>query len=106
MITLVAACLLAACACGTAPLPDGVAVVEEVVDVEEEVSIIEEEVDATPESDFEPVSEDPISEDPVPEVSDSGEIPLDDTPDFLEDSPDGEDLWFEQKEPKDFDFGD
>jgi micrococcal nuclease len=32
MITLVAACLLVACACGTAPLPDGVAIVEEVVD--------------------------------------------------------------------------
>lgn len=94
------------------PTAPGGEVVEEEVDVEQDVSIVEEEVDiATPEPDFEPVSEDPISEDPisedpVPEVSDSGEIPLDDTPDFLEDSPDGEDLWFEQKEPNDFDFGD
>lgn len=80
-------------------------VVEEEVDVEEEVAIVEEEI-VTPEPDFEPVSEDPISEDPIADGSDSGEIPLDDTPDFLEDSPDGEDLWFEQKEPKDFDFGD
>lgn len=32
--------------------------------------------------------------------------PLEGTPDFLEDSPESEDLWFEQKEPKDFDFGD
>lgn len=78
-------------------------VVEERIDVEEEVAIVEEDVEVVdlPEPDFEPISEDPIAED-----SDSGEIPLDDTPDFLEDSPEGEDLWFEQKEPKDFDFGD
>jgi hypothetical protein len=82
-------------------------VVEEEVDVEEEVGIVEEEVEAsTPEPDLDPISEDPISEDPIADGSDSGEIPLDDTPDFLEDSPDGEDLWFEQKEPNDFDFGD
>jgi hypothetical protein len=29
---------------------------------------------------------------------------LEETPDFLKDAPDGEDLWFEQGEPKDFDF--
>ena len=83
-------------------------VVEEVVDVQEEVSIVEEEIGEVdlPESGLEPVSEDPISEDPIPPDTESGEIPLEDTPDFLEDSPDGEDLWFEQKEPKDFDFGD
>ena len=92
------------------PTAPGGEVVEEQIDVEEEVAIVEEEVevfgDETSEPDLEPISEDPISEDPVAEVSDSGEIPLDETPDFLEYSPDGEDLWFEQKEPKDFDFGD
>jgi hypothetical protein len=31
---------------------------------------------------------------------------LEETPDFLKDAPDGEDLWFEQKGPKDFDFDD
>ena len=89
---------------------ESTAVVDEEIDggvevevVEDDVEIIEEEVTET---DLEPISEDPISEDPVEEGSDSGEIPLDDTPDFLEDTPDGEDLWFEQKEPKDFDFGD
>jgi hypothetical protein len=85
-------------------------VVEEEIDVEEEVAIIEEEVEVleveTPDSEFDPISEDPISEDPIQDDSDSGEIQLDDTPDFLEDSPEGEDLWFEQKEPNDFDFGD
>jgi len=32
--------------------------------------------------------------------------PLEGTPDFLEDSPETDSLWFEQKEPGDFDFGD
>ncbi|MBS1881121.1 MAG: hypothetical protein JST31_16540 [Actinobacteria bacterium] len=31
---------------------------------------------------------------------------LEDTPDFLEESPDDDDAWFEQRPPKDFDFGD
>jgi hypothetical protein len=31
---------------------------------------------------------------------------LEDTPDFLEDAPEDDDLWFEQKPPKDFDFDD
>jgi hypothetical protein len=35
-----------------------------------------------------------------------GEDPLEGTPEFLEESPDQERLWFEQKPPKDFDFDD
>jgi hypothetical protein len=31
---------------------------------------------------------------------------LEDTPDFLEESPEDDDLWFEQRPPKDFDFDD
>lgn len=31
---------------------------------------------------------------------------LEETPDFLKDAPDGEDLWFEAGKPKDFDFDD
>ena len=31
---------------------------------------------------------------------------LEDTPEFLEDAPEDDDLWFEQKPPKDFDFDD
>lgn len=34
------------------------------------------------------------------------EDPLEGTPDFLEETPEHDQLWFEQKEPKDFDFGD
>jgi len=32
--------------------------------------------------------------------------PLEATPDFLEETPEHDQLWFEQKQPKDFDFGD
>jgi len=39
--------------------------------------------------------------------SDTGhEDVLEDTPDFLEDAPEDDELWFEQKPPKDFDFDD
>ncbi len=35
----------------------------------------------------------------------SGDV-LDETPDFLEEAPEDDELWFEQKPPKDFDFDD
>ena len=31
---------------------------------------------------------------------------LEDTPEFLEESPEDDELWFEQRPPKDFDFDD
>jgi hypothetical protein len=37
---------------------------------------------------------------------DDGEDVLEETPDFLEETPEHDRLWFEQKPPKDFDFGD
>ncbi len=46
---------------------------------------------------------------PAPEEGedDKDESLLEETPDFLEETPEGEeDLWFEKKPPKDFDFGD
>jgi hypothetical protein len=61
----------------------------------EEVEIVEEgEVDEEPEGATEPARRDHGDEDI-----------LEDTPDFLEDSEDDQ-LWFEQKPPKDFDFDD
>jgi hypothetical protein len=61
----------------------------------EEVEIVEEvEVDEEPEGEAEPARRDRGEEDI-----------LEDTPDFLEDSDDDQ-LWFEQKPPKDFDFDD
>ena len=40
------------------------------------------------------------------EGDEEGEDLLEETPDFLQDAPEGEDLWFEQGPPKDFDFDD
>lgn len=47
-------------------------------------------------------------EEPRPDYDpDTGhEDVLEDTPDFLEDTPEDDDLWFEQRPPKDFDFDD
>jgi hypothetical protein len=71
------------------------------------------------EEDEEPAAEAPISEEhEQPEAAaepeqntnydpDTGhEDVLEDTPDFLEDAPEDDELWFEQKPPKDFDFDD
>ena len=52
--------------------------------------------------------EEPDAEPAEPErfsTDDREDDVLEDTPDFLEDSEDDE-LWFEQKPPKDFDFDD
>jgi hypothetical protein len=61
----------------------------------------------------EPPSEAPRSEEPRAEDQqtdydlDTGhEDVLEDTPEFLEDAPEDDELWFEQKPPKDFDFDD
>jgi hypothetical protein len=76
------------------------------------------------EEDEEPVAEAPAVEEPISEEHeqvaattepdqrpnfdpDTGhEDVLEDTPDFLEDAPEDDELWFEQKPPKDFDFDD
>ncbi len=42
----------------------------------------------------------------VEETDEEAEDLLEDTPDFLEDAPEDDQLWFEQKPPKDFDFDD
>ncbi len=57
----------------------------------------------------EPEAQEPEDDEPAPEPSPnpSGEHDvLEGTPDFLEDAPEDDDLWFEQKPPKDFDFDD
>lgn len=68
-----------------------------------------------------PISEpEPPEEEPEPEYEDGdedeseeAELPssqqddvLEETPDFLEETPEDDQLWFEQKPPKDFDFDD
>jgi hypothetical protein len=57
---------------------------------------------ATPEAPPEPEQDDA----PPPASSSAHEDVLEDTPDFLEDAPEDDNLWFEQKPPKDFDFDD
>jgi hypothetical protein len=39
-----------------------------------------------------------------PEVADAADDVLEETPEFLQDTPDHDRLWFEQRPPKDFDF--
>lgn len=55
-----------------------------------------------------PPAEEPVSEEHSPfEPREEGhEDVLEDTPDFLEEAPEDDQLWFEQKPPKDFDFDD
>jgi hypothetical protein len=64
--------------------------------------VAEEPAAATHEPGF--VADDP--EEDVIEDDDEDEDLLEETPDFLQDTPEGERLWFEQGEPKDFDFDD
>lgn len=45
-------------------------------------------------------------EEPEPESPHADEDVLEETPDFLEETPEDDQLWFEQKPPKDFDFDD
>jgi hypothetical protein len=46
----------------------------------------------------------PEPEEPEEEEPDSGEDVLEETPDFLQETPEHDRLWFEQKPPRDFDF--
>jgi hypothetical protein len=54
-----------------------------------------------------PVEEPPVEEPPVeePAEGDEDEDVLEETPEFLQDAPEHDRLWFEQKPPRDFDFG-
>ena len=102
-----------------APLPDepGAPATEEApavfVDLDEEDEAeYEEEPAEEPSDEYEVPApaedEDDEEEDtppPAPAAS-SHEDVLEDTPEFLEDAPEDDDLWFEQKPPKDFDFDD
>jgi hypothetical protein len=51
-----------------------------------------------------PVQEPPVEEPPVEDAPGDDDV-LEDTPEFLQDAPEHDRLWFEQKPPRDFDFG-
>ena len=61
-----------------------------------------------PEPEPEPEPEPPRAAEPPPPAQPAGdeEDVLEETPDFLQDTPDHDRLWFEQKPPRDFDFYD
>jgi hypothetical protein len=69
-----------------------------------EAPIEQEEVVEEDEVDDELVDEERDSEAPAAKAGD--EDVLEETPEFLEQSPEDDELWFEQKPPKDFDFDD
>jgi hypothetical protein len=73
-------------------------------DEPEEEPSVEHEL-ATPEAPPESEEDTPLPPAP-PASSSSHEDVLEDTPEFLEDAPEDDNLWFEQKPPKDFDFDD
>jgi hypothetical protein len=80
----------------TEPEPE----VEEPVELDEEPE--SEEYEAPPETAEEP---EPVAES-EPASAHHEEDVLEETPDFLEETPEDDQLWFEQKPPKDFDFDD
>jgi hypothetical protein len=62
----------------------------------------------TPPRGFEEIPESPASnqEDPVLDEDPDEEDVLEETPEFLQETPEHDRLWFEQKPPRDFDFDD
>ena len=80
---------------------------------EAEVAEPPHEVEPEPEPPLEPEPEPPLDpeeldpEAPAPEGAEpatADEDVLEETPEFLRENPDDDELWFEQGEPKDFDF--
>ncbi|HWI71071.1 MAG TPA: hypothetical protein VNT55_03880, partial [Baekduia sp.] len=51
-----------------------------------------------------PPAEPPPASEPAAAEDDEAEDELEETPDFLQETPEHDRLWFEQKPPKDFDF--
>lgn len=73
----------------------------------EEDELAEDEYDEEPEGDDEELAAESGDEGPEAYQPDEGEEDvLEETPDFLEEAPEDDRLWFEQKPPKDFDFDD
>lgn len=84
------------------PSDAGPLVVEDPESSEEVLPIPEDREPATPA--VEPEDAEPEDE-PAPAAPRHDDV-LDETPDFLEEAPEDDQLWFEQKPPKDFDFDD
>ena len=72
---------------------------DEVEVVESEAEVIEEDAE-----ELEPDAEAEGEDEDLEEPATGDEDVLEETPEFLRDNPDDDELWFEQGEPKDFDF--
>ncbi len=71
---------------------------------EPEPAVEQESTGDTPTKGFDALEE-PAPEEPVPgEPAGDDEDVLEETPDFLQETPEHDRLWFEQKPPRDFDF--
>ena len=88
--------------------------VEEPLEEEEDFEEISEEHEIPATGEHEIVEEESEEQEPPPLAATEPNPPpaashedvLEDTPEFLEDAPEDDELWFEQKPPKDFDFDD
>lgn len=90
-----------------APAEEGTAIFDaEEAEVEEEAELEEAASDEHPAAAAEPESSEPAEPNVFEPETGSHDDVLEDTPDFLEDAPEDDDLWFEQRPPKDFDFDD
>jgi hypothetical protein len=95
-----------------APLPDEPRLAPAEEGMAEHGLLPGEEGPAVFDAEADPADEVPVEEDePVDPVilappDSEHEDVLEDTPEFLEDAPEDDELWFEQKPPKDFDFDD
>ena len=78
-------------------------VVEETEPASDEVAVEPEQAPAEEASAGE-AEEVPVPAEAEAEDGEEGEDVLEETPEFLRDNPDDDELWFEQGEPKDFDF--
>lgn len=90
------------------PSDAGPLVVEEPDSTEEVLPIPEDREPAPPAAEpelAEPEDAEADDEEPEPAAPRHDDV-LDETPDFLEEAPEDDQLWFEQKPPKDFDFDD
>ena len=77
--------------------------VEETEPASEEMAVEPEQAPAEEASAGE-AEEVPVPGEAEAEGDEEGEDVLEETPEFLRDNPDDDELWFEQGEPKDFDF--
>ena len=90
---------------GTTPLEPPIESLDTVEHAFHEEIVDEEEPrDEAPPSDEYTVEETPAPEHEEEDEEEEGEDVLADTPEFLKDAPEDDELWFEQGEPKDFDF--